>query len=77
MGNPLPEALEIQSIGNHAHKDADMVHFAKVACTTVFRIPSRTHKTTWAERACTQLSNLLGIFTKRSSGGLIEHQTPS
>lgn len=75
VGNPLLDVLEIQSVGNHPHKDADMLHFDKVTCTTVRRVPGRTHKTAWVGIACAQFSNFLGIFTKRSSGELnIRHQ---
>lgn len=75
--SPLLGVLEIQSVGNHTLKDTDMAHLAKVTCTVVFRVPGGTHKTTWAEIAYTRLSNLMGIFIKRSSGGVVKYQTPS
>lgn len=72
--SPLLGVLEIQSVG---HSLTGMAHLAKVTCTVVFRVPGGTHKTTWVEIAYTRLSNLMGIFIKRSSGGVVKYQTPS
>lgn len=68
---------KIQRAGNHPHKGTDMAHFPKVAYTIIFRVPGSTHETVWVEISYIQLSNLLGIFIKRTSGGVIKYQTPS